>query len=583
MGLIAAAIQIFMILMARGARFLSPRAWRHDLLEVKLDGDIPEELPQAGFFKRIIGTRLAFRDYLFALREAKDDPNLSAVIFQIREPDIGWARAWELREIIGELRQAGLATAAFLESADNLSYYIAAACDEIFLVPSGQVRIRGLAGEVIFLKKALDKLGIKAEMSHAGKYKSAHEMFTRASMSPEHREEVNDILDNIYELWIGEISRDRHISEKRMKALVDRGNFSASEAKESGLVDRLCYEDEIKGIYEERLFRRPRRASLLRYVSYRAVDIPLAMHFKTRPRIAVIYATGPITSGSSSDFSPVGRLAGADSVAESLRMAREDADIAGVMVRVDSPGGSALASDLIWREMQLSVAKDKNSDEKTPKPFIVSMGDVAASGGYYISSSAHKIMAGPSTITGSIGVIGGKFNVGGLADILGVKVETVTRGAVADMESVFRGYTQGEKKQLQNEIKDVYDDFIKRVSTGRSISPKKVERIAQGRVWTGAQALEKGLIDSIGGFLAAFDELKRSAGIPVTEKVLVDIYPKKKRVMRLPFHRLNSSERARRQIAETILSLMPPEIRRLYPLLRENGPMAIMTYFLRIR
>jgi len=583
MGLIAAIIQVFMILMARAVRFLSPRAWRHDILEVKLDGDMPEELPQAGFLRRIIRTRLAFRDYLFTLREAKDDPDLSAVIFKIRDPDIGWARAWELRELIKELRKVGLATTAFLESADNLSYYIAAACDEIFLIPSGQARIRGLAGQVIFLKKALDKLGIKAEMSHAGKYKSAHEMFTRTSMSDAHREEVNDILDNIYELWVGEISHDRHIGEKRMKVLVDHGVFSAAEAKEAGLVDRLCYEDEIKDIYEERLFRRPRRASLMKYASYRAIDMPLAMNFKTRPRIAVIYATGPITSGSSSEFSPMGRSAGADSIAESLRMVREDRDVAGVMVRVDSPGGSALASDLIWREMRLNTVKDRNSDDKDRKPLVVSMGDVAASGGYYISSSAHKIMAGPSTITGSIGVIGGKFSVSGLADLLGVKVETVTRGAVADMESLFRGYTAGEKKQLQNEIKDVYGDFINRVSTGRAIPPKKVEKIAQGRVWTGAQALEKGLVDGIGGFLAAFDEVKRSAGIPLTEKVLVDIYPKKKRVMRLPFLGLSSSERARKRIAEMILSIMPPEIRQLYPLWRENGPMAIMTYFLRIR
>jgi protease-4 len=526
---------------------------------------------------------MAFRDYLFILREAKDDPNLSAVIFQIRDPNIGWSRAWELREIIKELRQAGLATTAFLESADNLSYYIASVCDEIFLVPSGQVRIRGLTGEVIFFKKTLDKLGIKAEMSHVGKYKSAHEMFTRAGMSPAHREEVDDILDNMYDSWLGEISRDRHIGEKEMKSLVDRGNFSASEAKEVGLVDRLCYEDEIKGIYEERLFKRPRRASLTRYASYRAIDFPLGMHFKTKPRIALIYATGPITSGSSSDFSPTGRSTGADSIAESLRMIREDDDVAGVLVRVNSPGGSALASDLIWREMNLSATGDKSADDRNKKPLIVSMGDVAASGGYYISSSAHKILAGPSTITGSIGVIGGKFNLGGLAEMVGVNIETVSRGKIADMESPFRSYTPVEKKKIQNEVKDVYNDFINRVSTGRAISQKQVEKVAQGRVWLGTQAMERGLVDGLGGFLVAIDELKRSAGIPLTEKVLLDIYPKKKRVIRLPLRGLNSSERARKYFTETLVALLPTEIRELLPLWREDGPLAIMTYFLRIR
>jgi len=583
MGFFVAIVQIFMILVARAFRFLSPRAWRHDLLEVKIDGELPEELPQAGFVRRLIRTRLTFRDYLLMLREAKDDPHLNAVIFHIRDPHIGWARAWELREIIKELRHAGLSTTAFLESADNRSYYIAAACDEIFLVPTGQVRIRGLTGEVMFLKKALEKLKVKAELSHAGKYKSAHEIFTRTGMSPAHREEINDILDNLFGHWIGELSDDRHIGEKRMKTLVDRGTFLAADAKKAGLVDGLCYYDEIEEVYEERLCRKPRSTKLVRYSAYRAVDHPISQHFKTRPRIAVVYATGPITTGSSSDFAPTGRSTGADSVAESLREAGKDRNVAGILVRVSSPGGSALASDLIWREMEQSAKKGNPDEERNQKPVMVSMGDVAASGGYYIASAADKILAGPSTITGSIGVIGGKFNLGGLAETVGVKVETVTRGKTADMESAFRAYSPAEKKHVQSEIKTIYKDFIDRVSTGRSLSTRKVQNMAQGRVWLGTQAKNKGLIDDIGGFLAALDEVKQSAGISIADRVMLDIYPKRKRVLRVPFRGISSADRIRNYVSETVLSLLPDEFREFVPLWREEGPLAIIPYFLKIR
>lgn len=564
-------------------RFLSPRAWRHDLLEVVIDGEMPEELPRAGFLRRFIGSRMTFCDFMLSLRVAKEDPNLSAVIFHVREPDIGWARAWEIRDLIRQLRHSGLATTAFLESADNLSYYIASACDEIFLVPSGDLKIRGLAGEVIFLKKGMDRLGVKAELLHEGKYKSAGEMFTRASISPSHREEINDMLDNLFDRWIADLARDRRIGEKEMKSFVDKGSFLAEDAKKAGLVDRLCYYDEIKEIYEDRLGKRPRKVKLDRYDSYRSLDLPIASPFKVEHRIAILYATGSITSGRSSDFGPTGRSAGADTIAESLHELRDDPDISGVVLRVDSPGGSALASDLIWREIALCRKENAEAEDGEKKPFIVSMGDVAASGGYYIASMADKIFAGPATITGSIGVIGGKFNIGGLAEMLGINVETVTRGKTADMDNAFRGYTPTEKKIMQEDIKSVYKDFIDRVATGRSIDPKEVEKVAKGRVWLGAQAVENKLVDEIGGLLAAIDEVKKQAGIPLTEKAIIDVYPKRKRVVRLPIPGLDTSHGAKKYMLHGIMAVLPREMKQLVPLLKERGPLAIIPYFLRIK
>jgi len=583
---ILAVFQMGSVLLARAMRYLSPRAWRHDLLDVKLEGEIPEEPPHTGILKHITGMKAPFRDYLLTLREAKDDPHLKAVIFHIREPDIGWSRAWELREIIKELRKCGLTTTAFLESGDNLSYYIAAACDEIFLAPSGQIRIRGLAGETVFIKKLLDKLGIKAEFAQAGKYKAAQETFTRTTMSPAHREEVNDILDNLYDFWISELAGDRHMGEKRMKALVDKGSFLAEEARKSGLADKLCYQDEILDIYEERLGRRPRRVKMSRYLAFRALDRPLSTFLKTAPAVALVYATGPITTGSSSDYAPTGRSTGSDSITESLRRLREDRNVAGIVLRINSPGGSALASDLIWRELALSAAKmnpGDGFDEKKRKPVVVSMGDVAASGGYYIASCADKILAAPVTMTGSIGVFGGKFNISGLARTVGLHVETISRGKTADADSAFRAYTPAEKKRIGAEIKNTYKDFINRVSTGRGFSPRKVEQAAKGRVWLGMQALEKGLIDSAGGLLSALDEVKKSAGIPAEQKVPLEIYPRKKRVIKLPLRGMSSRSRLNDFLAQTALSLLPPETRELYPLLREKGPLALMPYLLKIR
>jgi len=582
MSFIFGLMRVVMALAVRAVRFLSPRAWRYDVLDIRIKGEIPEELPQTGWVRRFYRARMAFKDYLFALREAKDDPNLKFVILHIKDPELGWGQASELREAIRSLREAGLVVLAFLESADNLSYYLAASCDEIFLVPTGQIMLRGLATEVLFFKGILEKVKVKAELMHAGKYKSASELFTRKSMSPAHREEINDLLDSIFGTMTNDLAKDRKLTVSAIRKLIDRGSFLADEARAHGLVDRLCYEDELDEIVEERLQRRVRRIDFPKYGNVRDVDLPIAFHFRPHRRIALLYATGPISMGQSSDYAPAGPSAGAESIAEALRDIRKSKDIIGTVVRVSSPGGSALASDLIWREIALGKRNPRRDDpEKKHKPLIVSMGDVAASGGYYISCPADSILASPTTITGSIGVVGGKFNLKGLLDVVGLGVETVTRGKAADRDSPFRGFDPEERKRLKMEMDTVYDEFLNKVGRGRNIDLKKVKKLAEGRVWSGAQASKNGLVDQLGGILPAIDLVKEKAGIPKGEKVIIEFFPRKKRFVRIPL--FSGSYNIVKKIAlREMLSLLPKDIRGIIPLFRAGKPLSIMPYWLKI-
>lgn len=580
MGLPFLVIRVFILAIMKVLRFLTPGVWKYDVLDIKISGDIPEELPQTSWVRRFYRSRLTLKDYLFLLREAKEDSNLKFVLFRIKNPQLGWAQVFELRSAIKELRDAGVSTIGFLESADNKSYYLASVCDEIFLPPSGYVALRGLATEVIFFKGLLDKVKVKPDLMHVGKYKSASELFTRKSMSAPHKEELNDILDSIMKTFTNDLADDRRLTVREIQRLIDQGGFLAEEAKRSGLVDRLCYEDELSDIIEERLWKRPRRAGIGRYEMARMLELPLSFYFKPHKKIALLFATGPIALGESTDYSPSGPTVGAETIADSLQGIRFSRDIVGLVMRVSSPGGSALASDLIWREIGLGLEDPRKRNPDNPKkPVIVSMGDVAASGGYYISCCADLIMASPLTITGSIGVVGGKINVGPLMETLGVTVETITRGKSASRDSIMQGFTSDDKRRIKAEMESIYDKFLEKVQSGRKMEASQVKKIAQGRIWTGEQAVRNGLVDVQGGLLKAIDEVKKRAGIPEGERVIVEIYPRRKKFMRLPI--LGTSKMKQLAISK-ISFFLPAEIRTLLPLLLSNEPLALMPYNIKI-
>lgn len=560
------------LLIISASRILYPRMFKYDLLILELSGEIVEEAPPAGWWRRFTQSKTTLRDVLFTLREARRDPGLKAVLVLIRSSDLGWGQAQEIRDAIKEIRDSGKITIAFMEEAENISYYLACAFDRIITIPSAGFNVRGLAAEVTFFKGALDKINVKAELLHIGDFKSASDTFTRTKMSAAHKEAVNSMLDTLYDQLISAIAQGRNMKEKDIKRLVDNGSLLARDALEAGLVDKLAYEDALDDYIEEILGKKPKVCKGFKYVSERISLMGPRAAFKKYPKFALIYITGNITQGSSSEYSAMGRNAGSRTISAAIKAAREDKDVEAVILRVSSPGGSSVASDLIWREAFLVGDKENSGEDK--KPLITSMGDVAASGGYYVAACSDVIFANPATITGSIGIIAGKINLSGLLEKIGINVETITRGKYADADSASRAFTPAERKNLMSEMTAFYEDFVDKVARGRKMTKPSVKKIAQGRVWMGSQALENGLVDKSGGLLAAFDEAKRLANIPEDARVSIDIYPKRKRMIQLP---------GRRSAFSFIMSKLPAEVRLLVDAVREDGPLAIMPFNIKIK
>jgi protease-4 len=360
----------------------------------------------------------------------------------------------------------------------------------------------------------LDKLGMEAQIEAVGKYKSAKEPLTRKDMSEPYREVVNSILDDLYQQMTSEVASGRGWSPQELKEKIDNGPYTAAGAKAAGLVDRLAYWDEVKDIIKEVSGKRYERIEEKEYRSGR----DYVSSWAVPPRIALIYATGAITSGKSGGDFFFGKTMGSETIAGALKKAREDKSIKAVVFRIDSPGGEGLASDVILREINLCKKK---------KPFIVSMSDVAASGGYYIACSGDEIVAQPSTITGSIGVLGGKLVLHDFYQKIGVTKQIVTRGKRAAATSDYTHLNEEEKKLLKDMIEEFYWDFVKKVAAGRKLSEAYVDSIAQGRVWTGNQGEEVKLVDELGGLLLALEIAKERAGIDRLAEVEIITLPER--------------------------------------------------------
>jgi protease-4 len=374
------------------------------------------------------------------------------------------------------------------------------------------MNLTGLRAEVLFLKGALERARIEPEFLRLGEYKSAIEPFTRTSLSPEARDALDAILDDLYEQLVTGIAEGRRIAPETVRTLIDKGPYRASEAKKAGLLDEVLYEDELESKLGEFVYGNDVKPTVVEAGVYlrraRRRAPPPGAQFPF-PRIALIPAEGLIRVGKTRR-SQLGRSVAAGTFVDALRRARDDDRISAIVLRVNSPGGSGLASDLIWREVRLARRK---------KPVVVSMGDVAASGGYYLSMPANWIVAEPGTLTGSIGVIAGKFNFRGLYEFLGLAKETIDRGARAGAQSDYRPFTKEERLKLQLELQAFYDDFVEKAAEGRKLEKAALETVARGRVWTGKQALAHALVDQLGGIVEAIEAAKRFAGIPVAQPV----------------------------------------------------------------
>ena len=415
--------------------------------------------------------------------------------------EVGWAKLFELRQALARIRRSGKPVVVYFESGPaDAEYYLASAADWLVCPPVSVIALDGLQSEATFYRRAMDKLGIGFEFERIGKHKGAVEPFSQDTLSDAAREARDAILDDVFNELTRSIAAGRSIPVDRVIELIDRGPLVSVEAKDAGLVDQIAYEDELDGIVREKIARHARRVDLRRLAErkyHRYAWGPI-------PKVAVIFAEGTILGGADRNHLLLGEIMGARTIAGAIRAAREDRDVKAIVLRIDSPGGDGIASDLIWHEAKKTIGV---------KPLVVSMSDVAASGGYYIACPADSIFAAPTTITGSIGVFAGKITLAGLYDKIGVTKETSTRGAHADMNSPNRPFTETEHEIVRHQVTMFYDNFLRIVADGRRRTTEQVDSIGQGRVWTGKAAQTNGLVDALGGLPRAISSAAQMAGI----------------------------------------------------------------------
>jgi len=479
-------------------------------LVLRPGGELQEVVPDdvlGQVFGREVDTVRGFVDNL---RKARRDSRIKTVLLMPSGLQLPyWAKVQELRDAVIEFRTSGKRVVAFLEYGGDREYYLASAADKVYLLPSSPLDLSGVASYEVFLRGAFDKIGAYPDFVHIGDYKSAANQLTEKGFTPEHREMTESLNRDMYEQLVRGIAEGRKKSEQDVRALLDQGPFVPEEALRVGLVDDLAYEDELDDreptLGEDEMDRVEGR-------NYLRIT-PASVGFRPRSRIALVYAVGTIASGKST-FDPLnGTILGSATLIEQIRTARDDDSVKAIVLRVDSPGGSALASDVIWRE--LMVTREANND----RPLIVSMSDLAASGGYYIAMAGHSIVAQPGTLTGSIGVFGGKIVIGGTLNKIGVNHDSVLSGTNASIDSPFTPFTPPQRMKVQEMMQNVYDDFVEKAADSRKTTPEKIDAVAQGRVWTGQQARERGLVDALGGLDTAISIAKERAKIPKDEDV----------------------------------------------------------------
>ncbi len=500
------------------------------ILELDLTEGIAEARPADPVSAILSKNRAPLPDVLDGLRRARTDDRVAVLVARLGGKGIGLAAVQELRHAITEFAAAGKTTIAWAESfgefsAGNVQYYLATAFEKIWLQPSGDLGLTGVAIERVFLRGLLDKLGADFEVARRQEYKSAAEQLTETRFSPPARAETQRLTTSITEQLVQAIAERRNLSQARVSELIDAGPFLAARAQAENLVDQLGYRDEVYAEahklagaaaiveYLGRYQRGKVAAERARQAVTKAVT---KLPGPPEPGVALIYASGPIRRGRSSHGLRSGGPMGSDTIAAALRQAARDEHTKAIVLRVNSPGGSYVASDTIWREVVRARAGGM--------PVVVSMGDVAASGGYYISMAADEIVAQPGTITGSIGVLTGKPVLGEALGRAGVTSDLISQGSHAAMFSQLRPFSPEEWALVNEWLDHIYADFTGKVGQARGMTPEQVDQVARGRVWTGADAAACGLVDELGGVDQATASARRRAGLPATAPVRV--YPR---------------------------------------------------------
>jgi protease IV len=509
-GVVIAVVGALIIVLAIGRLFANkqPTIAANSVLVLSLEGELPEEAPvevPIPFLQT--QSTPTVRDIWSSLRQAATDNRIKAVVIQPRNLIAGWGKLQELRQDLADFKRSGKPLYAFLQSPGSHEYYVASIADKIFLPPDDLLDVKGFHIEELFFKNTLDKLGIGVEVDHVGRYKDAGDIFTKTNMSPETREVFNQILDQIYGDFCSRLGVVRHKSADDIKALIDMGPFLAAQAKAAGLVDELGYEDQVYADLKNKA-----GAGDLNKVNIRT-------YFHAVPgrgdRIALLIGEGDIVSGEPENGVGQGVIASA-AFSKLVRQVRNDRSIKGVILRVDSPGGDAVASDDILHELKLL---------SRAKPLVISMSDVAASGGYFISMTGDPVISYPDTITGSIGVLYVRPNLHGLYDKLGISDDMVSRGKLADMDSPYVPLSDAARQKLHDSIEATYRSFVSKVAAARKKSYDQIDPIAQGRVWMGAQAQQNGLVDTLGGLNQAIALIRKRANLSPTGDTNLVMYP----------------------------------------------------------
>jgi protease IV len=485
------------------------------VLVVRVEGDLADSAADTVFESVIGARRNGTRAIVENLRKAKADRRVTGVIVKPAGLDSAyWARLQEVREAILDFKSSRKTVVAHLEYGGDREYFVASACDRVFLLPTSPLAVSGFASYALFLRGTLDKVGAYPDFLHIGDFKTAPNQFTEKTFTPAHREMAESLNRDLFEQFVQAVADGRKKTPAEVRQLVDNGPFLAEDAVRVGLVDDVAYDDEL-----DVKVKQP-GVPLARikdddYSRVRAASVGLA----GRSRIAVINAYGVINSGRSGIDALNGAVVGSDTLVEYIRKAKKDRSVKAIVLHVDSPGGSTVASDVIWRELV------QTRTGPGARPLVAAMSDLAASGGYYIAMAAPDIVAEPGTLTGSIGIFGGKIVTGGTYGKLGMNVEAVSIGKHAEMNSPVRPYSEEDRAKLDEQLRAFYDQFIEKVAASRHKRPEEIDAIAQGRVWTGRQAKDLGLVDALGGLDKAVAIAKERARIPAGEQVELVIYP----------------------------------------------------------
>jgi protease-4 len=541
---------------------------KNSTLILRLEGSISEKAGADMPFAFLGGSAPpTVTDVWKTLKKAAIDPKIKAVVLMPRGLSVGWAKLQEIRSGLVEFKKSGKPLLVFLRAPRTPEYYLATAGDRIHMVPEDYLDMKGLRAEITYYKGALDKLGVKMEAEHAGKYKDALDSYTRTGMTPESREALELLIDGLFGHLSDTIGEARKKSGAEVRKMLDDGPFLADQALAAGLIDALSFEDQFFDEVKQKIGMEVKRVSLAEY-SRAQVD-----GFEGKTRIAMIVGDGAIVRGASvaGGLDESAQMTTAE-MTKMFHQVAKDESIKGVILRVDSPGGDAVASDEILREAKLLSKK---------KPMVISMSDVAASGGYYISMTGDPVVAYPNTITGSIGVIYGKVNLKGLYDKLGLTKDVVRRGKNATIDSEYYELDAEGRKKLRDGVDSVYKTFVGIVADSRKKKFEQIHEVAQGRVWLGGDAKNHELVDTLGGLDTAIELVKDRAKLAKSEKIRLIVYPPKQSLIEQLMAKSNEGNLSldsavRREIREWTGG-MPME------LFRQGAILRLMPYRLEIR